>query len=118
MPNTSAGGIIELRTRAASADSTGETAVPRGPCHAVRWAMATEFVRGFKKWWDAHQPGNDDDTPGGATPIAITEPPCDDCDVIQEQPHYPWVVPGAGAEMTPWARIFTERPPIRRYRRP
>jgi hypothetical protein len=59
-------------------------------------SLANRREDGFKKWWDAHQPCNDDDTPGGATPIAITEPPCDDCDVIQEQPHYPWIVPGAG----------------------
>jgi hypothetical protein len=63
---------------------------------AMYISLANSREDGFKKWWDAHQPGNDDDTPGGATPIAITEPPCDDCDVIQEQPHYPWIVPGAG----------------------
>ena len=50
-------------------------------------SLANSREDGFKKWWDVHQPGNNDDTPGGATPIAITEPPCDDCDVIQEQPH-------------------------------
>jgi hypothetical protein len=37
-------------------------------------SLAESQANGFKKWWDAHQPGNDDDNPGGATPIAITEP--------------------------------------------
>jgi hypothetical protein len=55
-------------------------------------SLAESQANGFKKWWDAHQPGNDDDNPGGATPIAITEPPCD----VQEEPHCPWIVPGAG----------------------
>jgi hypothetical protein len=59
-------------------------------------SLANSQANGFKKWCDAHQPSNDDDNPGGATPTAITEPPRDDCDVIQEQPHYPWIVPGAG----------------------
>jgi hypothetical protein len=59
-------------------------------------SLANRREDGFKKWWDAHQPGNDDDTPSGAAPIPITEPPCDDSGVIQEQPHYPWIVPGAG----------------------
>jgi hypothetical protein len=60
-------------------------------------SLAESQANGFKKWWDAHQPSNDDDSPGGATPIAITEPPCDDREVIQEQPqHRPWFVPGAG----------------------
>ena len=58
-------------------------------------SLANSRANGFMRWWDAHQPGNDDDNPGGATPIAITEPPCDDLDAIQEQPHRPWIVPGA-----------------------
>jgi hypothetical protein len=60
-------------------------------------SLANSRANGFMKWWDAHQPGNDTDNPDGATPIAITEPPCDDREVIQEQPqHRPWFVPGAG----------------------
>ena len=59
-------------------------------------SLANSRANGFMKWWDAHQPGNDADNPGGATPIAITEPPCDDRVVIEEQPYCPWIVPGAG----------------------
>lgn len=29
---------------------------------------------GFTKWSLAHPPGNDDDQPGGATPIALVDP--------------------------------------------
>ena len=55
-------------------------------------------ANGFKKWSDAHPPGNDDDdNSGGATPIAITVPPRDDGEVISELPHRPWLVPGAGS---------------------
>ena len=55
-------------------------------------------TNGFKKWSDAHRPGNDDDdNSGGATPIAITEPPCRDGEEKREPPHCPWLVPGAGS---------------------
>ena len=50
----------------------------------------------FKKCSDALEPDNDDDNPGGATPIAVTEPPRDDREAVQEEPHRPWIVPGAG----------------------
>jgi hypothetical protein len=59
-------------------------------------SLPASRANGFKKWWDAHQPGNDADNPGGATPIALTEPPCDNREVTHAQPHRPWVVPGAG----------------------
>ena len=51
----------------------------------------------LKKWSDAHRPGNDDDdNSGGATPIALTEPPCEDREARKELPHQPWLVPGVG----------------------
>jgi hypothetical protein len=52
-------------------------------------------THGFLKWWEAHQPGNDNDEPGGATPIAIAEPPSDDREAMEEPPHQPWLAPGA-----------------------
>jgi hypothetical protein len=52
----------------------------------------------FKKWSDAHLPGNDDDdNSGGATPIAINVPSCDDGEATPELAHRPWLVPGAGS---------------------
>jgi hypothetical protein len=54
-------------------------------------------TQGWKKWSDAHRPDNDDDdNSGGATPIALTERPCDDREAIKEAPHQPWLVPGVG----------------------
>ena len=54
----------------------------------------------FKSSSFAHSTGsNDDDHPGGATPIALTEPPCDDWEALEaltERPHQPWLVPGVG----------------------
>jgi len=54
---------------------------------------------GFKKWSIAHPPSSndDDDPPGGATPIAIAVPALDEPIMAPpEQPHRPWLVPGAG----------------------
>ena len=59
-------------------------------------SLTNSRTQGFKKWSDAHQPDNDDDSPGGATPIAVTEPPRDDRGAIEEPPHHPWLVPGVG----------------------
>jgi hypothetical protein len=56
-------------------------------------SLANSRANGFMKWWDAHQPGSDADNPGSAPPIAITEPPRDDREVIEEQPDSPWTVP-------------------------
>jgi hypothetical protein len=46
---------------------------------------------------EAYQPGNDNDEPGGATPIALTEPPGDDREPMEEPPHQLWLSPGRGA---------------------
>jgi hypothetical protein len=55
-------------------------------------------ANGFKKWSDAHPPGNDDnDNSGGATPIAITAPPSGNGEAIWEPPHRPWLVSGSGS---------------------
>lgn len=35
---------------------------------------ATRAANGFKSWSVAHPPGNDDDQPDGAKPIALTAP--------------------------------------------
>ena len=59
-------------------------------------SLTNNLTRGFRKWSDGHRPGNDDDGSGGATPIALAEPPCDDREAIKELPHQPWRVPGVG----------------------
>ena len=59
-------------------------------------SLANSREDGFKKWSDAREPDNDDDNLGGASPIAVTEPPRDDREAVQEEPHRPWIVPGAG----------------------
>jgi len=54
---------------------------------------------GFRKWSNDHPPNNnndDDDNRGGAMPIAIDEPPCDERGAVEEPPHRPWAVPGVG----------------------
>ena len=51
-------------------------------------------ANGFAKWSIAHPPnGNDDDEPGGATPMAIAVPAFDDEPIIavSEQPDRPWL---------------------------
>lgn len=60
-------------------------------------SLANSRARGFLKWSEAQRPGNDDDEPGGGTPIAIDEPPCDGYGAIEEPPPQPWQVPGAGS---------------------
>jgi hypothetical protein len=53
---------------------------------------------GFNKWSIAHPPSsNDDDDPGGATPIAIRVPVLDEPAMASpEQPHRRWLMPGWG----------------------
>jgi hypothetical protein len=59
-------------------------------------SLASSRANGFIKWSQNHPPGsNDDDSPGGATPIALVEPPSD-CDAPTDLPHRPWIVPGVG----------------------
>jgi hypothetical protein len=50
----------------------------------------------FRKWLQEHVPSsNDDDIPGGATPIAIGEPPSDR-NALADLPNRPWDIPGVG----------------------
>jgi len=60
-------------------------------------SLMNSLSSGFRKWSDAHQPDHSDDEAGGGTPIPISDPPVDDPAGIPEQPHQPWLVPGAGA---------------------
>jgi hypothetical protein len=62
-------------------------------------SLSDSRAGGFKKWSGNHPPGNNDnDHPGGATPIAVTEPPDEGGELPVEAPHRPWIVPGiAGA---------------------
>jgi hypothetical protein len=47
----------------------------------------------FKKWSIAHPPNsNDDDQPGGATPIVMAVPALDEpINAVSGQPHRPWL---------------------------
>jgi len=60
-------------------------------------SLTSSRTNGFKKWSDNHRPSNDDDQPGGATPIAVAPPlPHGGWDATQEESHPPWLVPGTG----------------------
>ena len=51
---------------------------------------------GFNEWSKDHGSSNDnDDNTGGATPIAIREPPSHG-EELEEAPHCPWSIPGVG----------------------
>jgi hypothetical protein len=57
-------------------------------------SLASSRMNGFKKWSSDHPPSsNDDDNPGGATPIALVEPASDE---PEDRPHRPWGIPGVG----------------------
>lgn len=64
-------------------------------------SLADNSTPGFKKWSDARPPpGNDDiDDSGGATPLALAKPLCDDRATPEEPPHRPWLVAGVGASL-------------------
>lgn len=63
-------------------------------------SLSKSCMQGLKKLSDAHRPSNDnDDNSGGATPIALAEPPCDNREAIKEPPHQPWRVPGVGTSI-------------------
>ena len=59
-------------------------------------SLMNSLSSGFRKWSDTHQPDHDNDKAGGGTPIPITDQPVDDPVTTPEQPHQPWLVPGAG----------------------
>jgi hypothetical protein len=59
-------------------------------------SLAYSRTHGFLKWSESHRPGNDDDEPGGATPIAINKLHRDEREDLEEPPHQPWLVPGVG----------------------
>ena len=64
----------------------------------MKKSQTANFSDGFRQW-SVIRPSaaNDDDYPGGATPIALTDPAPDDPIIVPpEQPHRPWLVPGMG----------------------
>jgi hypothetical protein len=67
----------------------------------MRISLGDSRANRFTKWSIAPRPGsNDDDQPGGATPIAITAPDLDDPIIaLPEQSHRPWLVPGVGTAL-------------------
>jgi hypothetical protein len=67
----------------------------------MRISLADSRANRFTKWSIAHQPGsNDDDQPGGATPISVTAPDLDNPIIAPpEQLHCPWLVPGVGSAL-------------------
>ena len=59
-------------------------------------SLGSSGVNGFKKWSKDHLPSsNDDDQPGGATPLAIRAPPSNR-ETLDEVRHRPWIIPGVG----------------------
>src|SRR6476661_1130246 len=52
---------------------------------AMYISLANSSTSGFRKWADTHRPSDrGDDDPGETVPATITEPPRDDCKVIEE----------------------------------
>jgi len=59
-------------------------------------SLASSGIDGFRKWSRERPPtSNDNDNPGGATPIALAKAPSDS-DTAEDLPHRPWVIPGVG----------------------
>jgi hypothetical protein len=58
-------------------------------------SLADSRTNGFRNWSKDHPASNDDDNPGGATPIAIVETPADR-GALEELRHRPWGIPGVG----------------------
>ena len=52
-------------------------------------------TKGFRKWADTHQPQQDGKAGSDDGSAAVVVPVPDDA-VPTEQPHRPWLVPGAG----------------------
>jgi len=51
-------------------------------------------LNGFRKWSDDHPaPSNDDDNPGGASPIALVAASVRRALPV-DFPHHPWAIPG------------------------
>jgi hypothetical protein len=59
-------------------------------------SLTSSQTAGFKKWSDRFQPRNADNSPGGATPIAVIQPPRGGPEANGEPMHRPWLVPGVG----------------------
>jgi hypothetical protein len=62
-------------------------------------SLTSSQTAGFKKWSDRFQPSNDDDTPGGATPIAVIPPRRARGELEDAPVHRPWIVPGIGGAL-------------------
>jgi hypothetical protein len=59
-------------------------------------SLASSDINGFKKWSKDHLPSsNDNDRPGGATPLAIKASPSKPA-ASGEAQHRPWIIPGVG----------------------
>jgi hypothetical protein len=59
-------------------------------------SLAASSINGFRKWSKDRSPScNDDENPGGATPIAVVESAAGR-KTPNATPHRPWVVPGVG----------------------
>jgi hypothetical protein len=59
-------------------------------------SLAGGGLNGFRRWSIAHRPSsNDDNSPGGATPIALVKP-LSAGDEREDLRHRPWVIPGVG----------------------
>jgi hypothetical protein len=59
-------------------------------------SLADSCSRGFRKWADAHQPDDGNNPQVGGSAAGVIADPGDAVMTPSEQPHRPWLVPGAG----------------------
>ncbi|MFZ3234096.1 MAG: hypothetical protein WA417_03745 [Stellaceae bacterium] len=64
----------------------------------MRISLAESHAKGFNRWCAAHDTGRKDDGRIGASgPVAMADPEIEPAVIAPpEQPHRPWLVPGAG----------------------
>jgi hypothetical protein len=60
-------------------------------------SLSGSRISSFRQWSKARpRSSNDDDNPGGATPLALVESPSA---VREGRAHRPWAVPGVGGSL-------------------
>ena len=59
-------------------------------------SLKDSIAKGFRKWADTHQPGDEKCGRGGGSAALVIPAPDDAPLIYPEQPHRPWLVPGAG----------------------
>jgi hypothetical protein len=60
-------------------------------------SLAYSCANGFNKWCETHDAGREGHSPAGADDMVFPDPDADPAVMAPpEQPHRPWLVPGAG----------------------